>query len=133
MTISFIDSGVLIAAFRGNDEIARKAFEILDDPKREFASSGYVRLEVLPKPIHFGRTEETAFYQEFFPQVKHWMPEDYPILAAAFDQAQVDGLNAMDALHVAAAVAAKADELVTTEKPDKPIHRTKAIRVRGIR
>lgn len=91
-----------------------------------------MRLEVLPKPIHFGRTEEADFYQEFFSQVKHWTAEDYPILAAAFDRAQADGLNAMDSLHVAAAVAVKADELVTTEKPGKPIHRTRAIRVRGI-
>jgi len=133
VTVSFLDSGVLIAAFRGNDEIARKAFAILDDPRREFASSGYVQLEVLPKAVYFGRTREAAFYREFFSQVKHWLAEDYSILAAALEHAQKEGLNAMDALHVAAAVAVKADELITTESPGKPMHRTRAIRVRSLR
>jgi hypothetical protein len=38
----------------------------------------------------------------------------------------------MDALHVAAAVLAGATELITTEKPDKSIHRTRSIQVISI-
>ena len=37
--------------------------------------------------------------------------------------------SGMDALHVAAAIEAKADELVTTEKPTKPMHRVKEVKV----
>lgn len=44
----FLDSGVLIAAFRGNDEIAQKAIEILNDSDIEIASSVLIKLEILP-------------------------------------------------------------------------------------
>ena len=35
----------------------------------------------------------------------------------------------MDALHVAAAFLQKADGLITTEKPDKPMYRTALVKV----
>jgi hypothetical protein len=47
--LTFIDAGVLIAAARGTGIKALKAFSVLDDPSREFASSLFVQLEVLPK------------------------------------------------------------------------------------
>ena len=34
MKLTFIDSGILIAAARGTDEIARLAMQVLDDPDR---------------------------------------------------------------------------------------------------
>jgi len=49
MRRSFIDAGVLIAAARGTDEVAIRAIEILDDIDREFVSSSFVKLEVLPQ------------------------------------------------------------------------------------
>ena len=55
MTLTYIDSGVLIAASRGVGDIARRAVEVLDDQDRAFASSEFVRLEVLPKPVYYGR------------------------------------------------------------------------------
>lgn len=39
------------------------------------------------------------------------------------------GLAAMDALHVAAALQIQADELITTEKPTKPMHRVREIQI----
>lgn len=39
MTRTFIDSGVLIAATRGEGAIAERALAILVDPNREFAAS----------------------------------------------------------------------------------------------
>jgi hypothetical protein len=63
---TFLDSGVLIAAARGIDDTALQALQILDDPDREFVSSIFVKLEVLPKAIYNGFREEAAFYQSFF-------------------------------------------------------------------
>jgi uncharacterized protein (DUF433 family) len=40
--------------------------EILDDPDRTFATSDFVRLEVLPKSIFHRRELESAFYEVFF-------------------------------------------------------------------
>jgi hypothetical protein len=54
--LTFVDSGVLIAAARGADEVARRAMTVLDDPDRTFASSALVRLEVLPKALRHDRS-----------------------------------------------------------------------------
>jgi hypothetical protein len=88
LKITFIDAGVLIAASRGNAQVARRAIAILDDPGRSFASSAFVRLEV--------------------------------------------GLSALDALHGAAALAANASEIITTERRGRPIHRLTQIKITTI-
>jgi predicted nucleic acid-binding protein len=120
--LTFIDSGVLIAAARGTDELARRAIEVLDDPDRTFASSVFVRLEVLPKPLYNQRREEAEFYLAFSDGVAVWA-EPLDLLASrALDEAVAAGLSALDALHVAGAVIVGADELVTIERLSKPIH-----------
>jgi hypothetical protein len=50
--ISYIDSGVLINAFRGDSQVSLQALLILDEPDRQFASSPFVQLETLPKSIY---------------------------------------------------------------------------------
>jgi len=55
---TFIDAGVLIAAARGRDAPSMSALEILDDQSREFVSSPFVELEVLPKAIFLSGAEE---------------------------------------------------------------------------
>jgi hypothetical protein len=42
--MTFLDSGVLIAAARGTDDNALLALQILDDPDRKFVFSIFVRL-----------------------------------------------------------------------------------------
>ncbi len=46
---TYIDSGVLITAFQGIQAISIRTNQILNDENREFASSRFVQLEVLPK------------------------------------------------------------------------------------
>jgi len=48
MIRTYLDAGVLIAAARGKEPIAIRALEILDDPNRQFVSSIFLRLELLP-------------------------------------------------------------------------------------
>jgi predicted nucleic acid-binding protein len=50
----------------------------------------------------------------------------------AYDLAVRFGLSALDALHVAAAINVGGEELVTTEKPTKPLHQATGIRIRSI-
>jgi predicted nucleic acid-binding protein len=50
----------------------------------------------------------------------------------AYEEACTLGLSALDALHVAAAALSHCEEIVTTEKPFKPIHRFKAARVASL-
>ena len=133
MTLVYIDAGVLIAAARGADDEARRAFEVLGDPELTFASSVYVQLEVLPKPAYFKLTAESEFYRAFFDQVSAWTPATETLSEQALTEATRAGLSAMDALHVAAASAVGAVELVTTEGREKPIHRSTAVKTRSIR
>lgn len=132
MKLSFIDSGVLIAAVRGTPEVVAAARGILTDPESAFASSAFVRLEVLPKASFHGRDKERAFYEAFFESVRHWAPVGEPLVREALEVASRVGLSALDALHVAAALAVGADELITSEKPDRPVHRVRGISIRTL-
>jgi predicted nucleic acid-binding protein len=132
MTRTFIDSGVLIYAARGEDTIAEAALKIIEDTEREFASSLFLKLEVLPKAIFNKREPEIRFYESFFSAVSYWAIDIDLILRNAYREASEFGLGAMDALHIAAAVSVGATEFVTSEKPEKSIHRTQSIRTISI-
>jgi predicted nucleic acid-binding protein len=132
MIITFIDAGILIAAARGQSEVSARAMAVLDDPDRTFASSEFVRLEVLPKALFNRKSEEAEFYDAFFDAVTHWPSSNDAVVRHAYDIAVALGLSALDALHVAAAVSAGAEGIVTTEKRTKPLHRMKDIRIRSI-
>jgi predicted nucleic acid-binding protein len=127
--ITFVDAGVLIAAARGGTEQAVRALEILDDPEREFVASPFLRLEVLPQAIFNERRVEVAFYEAFFSAATRWASNLQEIVAVAASEASTYGVQAMDALHVAAAKSAEADELITTEKPSRAIHRARSVKV----
>lgn len=129
MTLTFIDSGVLIAAARGADSVSSKAQAVLTDASRQFVSSDLVRLEVLPKPIYFKRTAEVAYYQAFFAIVLDWVSVTPAVIQLALQRASEFGLGAMDALHVAAAELAHAQALVTSERQNSPICRMTSISV----
>ncbi len=131
MAITFVDAGVLIAAARGREELALAAIAILDDLDRSFASSDFVRLEILPKALFNGKIQEAQFYEEFFGAVSLWPADIGRVVTHASDLGTKFGLAALDALHVAAAVSVGAEEFITTEKPDKPLHRVTDIRVRS--
>lgn len=132
MTVTYVDAGVLIGAARGTEAVARSAMGILDDPKRQFVSSVITQLEVLPKPTFHRKEEEVAFYRAFFDSCVTIVEPSPGLAQEAMREALMCGLSAMDALHVAAASEAGADELVTTEKSTKPIYRTSSVRILGI-
>ena len=132
MIRTYVDAGVLITAARGVAPIALKAIEILDDPNREFASSVFLQLEILPKAVYYKNEAEAEFYHAYFKAVVHWADSIDTIAREAFREACDTGLAAMDALHVASAISIGAEELVTTERAQKPIHRTRLIKVVSI-
>ncbi len=132
MIITFVDAGVLIAAARGTTDVSAPAMAILDDPDRSFASSDFIRLEVLPKALFNRKSAEAEFYIEFFRAVSHWPANTDAVVRQAYEIGVKFGLAALDALHVAAAISAGAEEFVTTEKRSKPLHRTTDISVHSI-
>ena len=126
---TFVDAGVLIAAARGKDAVASPAMTILDDPERQFVTSDFVRLEVLPKPLYHGQHEEAEFYEAFFDHAERMITSSASLVSQAEEEASEAGLSAVDALHVAAAKRGEADELVTTEGRTKPLFRARGIRI----
>jgi predicted nucleic acid-binding protein len=132
MKLTFVDSGVLIAAFRGTGREGRLALKILDDRERAFASSIFVRLETIPKPRFFKREMEFRFYEVFFDRVSKWATVDLDLMDSALEVAFSAGLSALDALNLAAAHQTECEEFMTTEKPTKPIHRTNLMAIKTI-
>jgi predicted nucleic acid-binding protein len=132
MIRTFIDSGVLLAAARGTEACSETALTILEDQEREFASSMFVRLEVLPKATYFDRKIEVQFYESYFSEVEFWASDLDQLIDNAYGLACQYGLAAIDALHVAAAFAVGAEELITTEKPTNPMHRVENISIVAI-
>lgn len=132
MPLTFIDANVLISASRGEAPAAERALDILDDPSREFASSAFLCLEILPKPIYERRQPEVDFYEKFFDAVAHWAAPNPELVDAAFEVAKSHGLAAMDALHVAAAESLGVVEFVTGELSSKPMFRVTSMRMRSI-
>jgi len=129
MLRTFLDAGVLIAAFRASGPLAAPAAATLNDANREFVTSEFVRLEVLPKPTYLKRASEVAFQDTFFAACVLSVPITVAMAQLAMQRAKMFGLSAVDALHVAAAEIAGADELVTSERPTSPLLRVDTVRV----
>ncbi len=132
MTKTYIDTGVLIAAFQGQHNLWAQAIAVLDDANREFVRSDFVRLETLPKPVYERRNDEVEFLEAFFESATI-RPEVNPnLIENALDIAKVHGIAGMDSLHLAAARSANVEEFVTTEKPTKPMFRLKEIKLTSL-
>ncbi|MGF1541110.1 MAG: type II toxin-antitoxin system VapC family toxin [Pleurocapsa sp.] len=129
MTITFIDSGVLVTAARGVEELSEKAIAILESADRKFASSQFIKLEILPKAFYHRQNNEVEFYEIFFEAVTYWANDLEQILQSSYDLACRYGLAAMDALHIAAAISLGAEEFITTEKSTKPMYRVSELKI----
>jgi predicted nucleic acid-binding protein len=128
----YLDTGVLIAAFRGKDDLAANAMAVLDDPDNAFVLSEYVRLEVIPKPVFHKNSEEVEFMQTIL-DGSEIVTSTPGIMDEAFSLACRYGLSAIDALPISSAITANVDEFVTSEKPEKPFFRVREVWVRSIR
>jgi|YNPMSStandDraft_1061717.scaffolds.fasta_scaffold04865_4 hypothetical protein len=124
----YLDSGVLIAAFRGEGSLGLSAIKILDDIRMQPVLSDAVWLETMPKPLYENNREEIEFYNKILEYSEFIKINEQAILSAK-DIAPKYGLSAMDALHIALAMESGADEIVTTEKPTKPLLRVKEMKV----
>ena len=125
---TFLDTGVLLIAWRQND-LTPAALTILSDDTRQFFSSQLVRLELLPKPKFEKRQKELNFYQAHFDEVQAFEPLSEELGHEAEKLAARYGLAGPDALQIAAAIRQGVEEFVTSEKPGKPMFRVKELRV----
>jgi predicted nucleic acid-binding protein len=75
---------------------------------------------------------EVEFYETFFSLNSRTIPTSVALLELAMKEACNIGLNALDAIHIACAVFGGAQEIVTSEKSTKPMHRTTLVKVVSI-
>lgn len=129
---TYIDTCLLIAAFKGEGELGRRALSVLDDPERTLVVSDAVRLEAVPKARYHKQQEEVRFYEEVFSQAEN-IPWDHAALQQALVIAESHGVAAMDAIHVAHAAMAGVTEFISAEKPTKPMFRVQTIAMQSIR
>lgn len=126
---TYIDSCVLISALRGEEALSKAAMSFLYDPLREYVTSDYVKIELLPKAMYQKNEEEREFYEQFFNGSAARVSSSDDLIAFAIEEGGKTGMSGLDAIHVACAVVAGADELITAEKSTKPIHRAAGIKV----
>jgi predicted nucleic acid-binding protein len=128
MKRTYMDSSVLIQAVQGVD--GYKTAGLLEDSEREFVAATFLKLELLPQPTFHKRKAELEFLEAFFERVTEWREADEALVTAALTEAKSVPLTAVDAIHVAAAKALMCDEFITAEKPGKPLHKVRNLKVR---
>lgn len=129
MKRTYIDASVLIAAFQGKESTSRRTLEVLDDPERHLIVSDYLRLEVLPKPTFLKRSKEIEFMNAVLQHAAENVSTSPQLTGQAVALAGKYDMAPIDSLHVAAAIVAGADELVTMEKGTKPMCQVEEITV----
>jgi predicted nucleic acid-binding protein len=125
---TFLDSGVLMRAWKGEEAEAEAAGRVIEDTARRLLTSEVIRLELLPKPLYFKQKDEVAFYEEIFRR-SECDRLDGALYSDAFALAERYGLAAADAFNLASAIRLQADEFVTTERPGRPMFRVKELQV----
>ena len=125
---TFLDSSVLITAWRQN-ELASAALKILTDDTRQFFTSQMVMLEVLPKARFARQSKEEQFYTSHFSEAEAIEPLSTELGREAEKLATRYGLSGPDALQIAAALRHGVQEFYTTEKSTKPMFRVKELKV----
>jgi predicted nucleic acid-binding protein len=121
-TYTYPDANVILNVFSRDKSLARRANAVLTDSLRRFVVSDYVWLETIPKAVYNKQLAQAEYIDDLF-RDSRLVSTSEAVIAKARDIALTYGLAAMDALHVASAIAGGADELVTFEKRSKPFFR----------
>lgn len=129
---TFLDTGVLILAWRGDTARKMRALTLLNDQHRKFVCSPFVRLELVPKSVYYRNQQEQEFYHDYFQLVDEWVEDFAAMYSEATQVGEKYGLAALDALHIAAAGIAQCEEFITAERPTSPFSRVQGIKITTI-
>ena len=119
--LTYVDACLLITAFRYDDVRGEAANIVLNDERRLFVTSDALWLELMPKPLFYRRAEEVDFYADFFGRSQQRLSWNTATLQRAHTLAATYGLAAMDAIHIAFALEAGADQFISAENSTKPM------------
>ena len=119
---------MLINAFRGEPDLRNPALALLSISTIKFYYGPLLKLEAILQPTLERRRDELEFYEEYF-KWAHIFGNLDRVYEIAEKEALRHGIKVLDAMHVAAAHLSRCDVLITAEKPEKPIFRTKIVNV----
>lgn len=117
MTVTYLDSSVIISSLLSSEDRHIEALDILTDPDRRLVVSPFVELEVLPHLARVG-SKQLDYAKVVFGECEA-ITDLEGTLRAGFSLLEQVNMGAMDALHIGAALLAGCDEIVTGEKPRK--------------
>ena len=83
----------------------------LNDPLREYITSDYAKIELLPRCTFHKNHDEKRFHEEFFESSVTHVPSSNELLELAIDEGGRTGISGIDAIHAACAVVARLQEL----------------------
>lgn len=126
---TYIDTGVLIASLHGPASVTLQAISYLNDSLRDYVTSDFVKLELFPQCRFHKNAAEERHYEDFFQRCKIYVPTSPELIELAIAHGSKTGISGLDAIHVACAIAAEAEELITAERVTKVIHRAVGIKV----
>lgn len=130
MTLTYLDSGVLIALAQGNEDRHTAARLLVADAARSFASSDMIWLETVPQAPFRGGGPVAAIYEAYFSRrVAVYISINADLVREARRLAAQTGVAGADAINAAAALRSGAAEFITTEKATKPLFRLTGIKV----
>jgi len=127
MIRTFLDSGVLLTAWKGKDRA--RALAVMEDTQREFVTGQLVGLELIPKAAYHKQTAEVRLYESYLSMAKGEEALSAELGREALTLGKKYGLAAADAINIAAAIRQGAQEFVTSELPGKPLFRVTEIKV----
>ena len=130
MIRTYLDSGVLITVARAEDGAALGE-AVLVDPGRRHVTSRFVELETLPHAMRSRQTGQARLYRDYFARARVLKDSRRAVLLA-MEILTERPMQAMDALHVAAAELLGADEIITTERPGRAIYWNGRVRVKHV-
>jgi predicted nucleic acid-binding protein len=100
----YVDTSVLIAAWRAQSATNRLSLAELTRPNRQLVTSVFVELEVKPLPAFRKNGDEMKFYDDVF-AVSHIVRATHlEVIAKARELGPRFGIAGMDAPHLSAAV-----------------------------
>lgn len=117
---TYLDTSVLIAAFKGEQNISDEALKYIDNSNLEFVVSDFLKIELLPMATFFKRQKEVDFYTEYFKNASTYVQTSSAIVNNAYNLACQFGLGGADAIHYESSVASNVSQFVTAEKSTKP-------------
>jgi predicted nucleic acid-binding protein len=129
---TFIDTCVIVAAYKTQRTLHDNAKRVLFDSTRRFLSTSLVRLELSSAHYRPENSGEANFYERFWSEgISELIDIDESMIAEGIKTSKLTEAAAMDAMHLACAVRMDADEFITAERKDKdrPVYRDDRIKV----